>query len=135
DRQDIRHGVLAVRGVVDLLSGLCLAGRTAPDRGMGAVDGPDARRVHAAGPDHHLPAGMAAGMDGDHCYLHADFRAGARQLRYRPAVLWPAGGSEPANRLPVEIGRASCRERVKTADVAVTWKKNDSDPRCSAAAA
>ena len=40
----------------------------------------------------------------DHRHLHAHLHPAARQVRRRPAVLRPAGGAEPADRLPEPAG-------------------------------
>src|SRR5690606_16132364 len=80
-------------------------GRATHYRGLGVVAGSDADTVHAARADHYLFAGLAAGVDGDHRYFHADLRAAIDHFSNRPAVLWPAGRPQPANRVPVAAGR------------------------------
>ncbi len=41
------------------------------------------RRCSSSSPSHHLPAGLAAGMDGDTHHLCADLPAVAKNLQYR----------------------------------------------------
>ena len=100
-RQDLGHGVLAVRRLGHLLGRLRAARRAGAGRALGARHEPQQDPVPGAEPGHHLRAGLAAGVDRDHRDLHADLHPAARQLRRRSAVLRPAGGAEPADRLPV----------------------------------
>ena len=103
-RQDQRDGLLAVRRQRDLLGRLRAAGRPGAGRALGHVDEPVEDAVPAAQPGDHLRARLAAGVDGDHRHLHADLHPAAGQLRCRPAVLRPARGAEPADRVPQPAG-------------------------------
>jgi TRAP-type mannitol/chloroaromatic compound transport system permease large subunit len=104
-REDIGHGVLALRGQLDLLGGVRAARRPGNRRALGALARPDTRAVHAPRPGHHLPPGMAARVDGDHRDLHADLHSAARQVQHRPALLRLARGAEPADGVPLSAGR------------------------------
>ena len=76
-REDVGDGVLAVRRLVDLLGGVRAARRPGGRRALGAVAGPDADPVHDPRAGHHLPARLAARVDGDHRHLHADLHPAA----------------------------------------------------------
>ena len=91
-------------GSCDLLGGVRAARRPGAHREVGAVAGPDAAAVHDPGAGHHLHPRLAAGVDRDHRDLHADLHSAAAALRHRSAVLRPAGGAQPADRVPVAAG-------------------------------
>ncbi len=80
-------GVLALRWFVVVLVGVFISRRTGGDRELHPRPQHDAGHIHAAHPVHHLSAGVAARMDGDHHHLRADFLAVVAPLRHRPGVL------------------------------------------------
>ena len=103
-RQDQRDGVLALRRFRHLLGVLRAARRARGHREVGAVARHDAGAVHDPGAVHHLPAGVAARVDGDHHHLHADLHPSAAALQHRSAVLRVAGRAQPADGVPVAAG-------------------------------
>ena len=104
DRQDHRHGVLAVRRLGAVLRRVRAARRAGAARAMGAVAQPDAGSVHDPVAGDHLPPGMAAGVDRDHHHLRADLPADAPALRHRPDPVGRAGVHQPAGGIPVAAG-------------------------------
>ena len=104
DRQDQCDGVLALRRFRHLLGVLRAAGRAGGHREVGAVARHDAPAVHDPGAVHHLPAGVAARVDGDHHHLHADLHPAAPALQHRSAVLRVAGRAQPADGVPLAAG-------------------------------
>jgi TRAP-type mannitol/chloroaromatic compound transport system permease large subunit len=81
------------------------AARRPGNRGhLGEIHGPVAGAVHDSGADHHLSAGLAAGMDRDHRHLHAHLCTAPVPLRYQPAFLRTACGAQPADGIPVAAG-------------------------------
>ncbi len=103
-RQNQCHGVLAVCGLQYFLGGVCLAGRTGNHQPVGLVHGLDPVAVHAFGASGDFLAGLAAGMDRDHCDFHADLYPPAATLWNRPPVLRFDGGIEPPNGVPEPTG-------------------------------
>src|SRR5437762_2849207 len=68
-RQDERHGLLALCRVRCFLRGVRVAWRAGGHRAVGPVARHDARAIHDPCADHHLPARLAARVDGDHHHL------------------------------------------------------------------
>src|SRR5215510_9013880 len=71
---------------------------------MGAVTEHDAHTVHDPVAGDHLPAGMAARVDGDHRHLRSHLPAAAQALQHRPGAVGHAGVREPAGGIPLAAG-------------------------------
>src|SRR5690606_1966810 len=77
--------------------GLLIPGWPRGDRSLGQVSGTVTNDVPHPCPAHHLPARMAAGVDGDHHHLRADLPTIAEGLQHRPDHLRHSGGVEHPN--------------------------------------
>ena len=100
DGAHLRDGVLAVRGLVDLLFGVLLPRRARAHPGLRARARALGADLPDHGPAHHLPARLAARMERDHHHLRADLPADAGALRHRPPVLRHPGGAQPPDLVP-----------------------------------
>jgi hypothetical protein len=97
--KDLGHGLLAVRRLLDLFSGLRPVGRAGPGREMGALAQHDALAVHAPEPVHHFHLGLAAEWTEIIVIFMPIFIRSCR-TSVSIAVLRPAGGAQSADGLP-----------------------------------
>ena len=84
-----------------LRRGLRLSRRAGGHRQFRHRARPHAAAVPASRAGHHLPARLAARMDGDHHHLHPDLPAAAGALRDRSALLRHPGRAQSADGVPV----------------------------------
>ena len=100
DRQGNRHGLLAIRWLVDVCFCILLPRRSRHHRPLV----PTIRSGSVAVPDtcsaDHFPARLAARMVRNSNHLRADIPAAARNLRRQSILLCYVGGAEPADILP-----------------------------------
>src|SRR5262249_5432259 len=102
--EDHCHGVLAVRRLGAIFWSVRDPRGTGAGRAMGAVPQHVARAVHDPVAGDHLPARMAARMDGDHTHLCSDLPSAAQSFQHRPDLVGHAGVREPAGGIPVAAG-------------------------------
>jgi hypothetical protein len=100
DRQDLGHGLLAIRRFLDLRLGLFLSRWSRLDRGMDPRPFARHHRFPDPGSVHHLSFGLAAGVDGDPDHIRAHLLAHAGYLRRQPLFLCNAGRAQPADLFP-----------------------------------
>ena len=101
DRSHHGHGLLAVHRLQPVRCRFRPPRRAAATRELDVKLGPVERQLSLANDVHHLPARLAARVDGDHRHLRADLSAAPEDLPGRPSALRRDGRGESADRLPV----------------------------------